>query len=78
MSPALRAAYTYALRPQPLNPMRPLPLLAALLTLAALVGCGTTTPLTLPPPPAASGAAAPAAAPTPTPAAASKPAEPRQ
>ena len=58
--------------------MRPLPRLAALLTLAALTGCGTRTPLTLPPQaqPAASGAAAPA--PTSAPNTGNKAAEPRQ
>jgi predicted small lipoprotein YifL len=33
-----------------MNPMRPLTLLAALLTVAVLAGCGTKTPLKLPPP----------------------------
>ena len=50
MSLALRAAYTYALSRSHMNPMRPLTLLAALLTLAMLAGCGTKTPLKLPSP----------------------------
>ena len=50
MSPSLRAAYTYGLSSSQLNPMRPLTLLAALLTLAMLAGCGTKTPLKLPSP----------------------------
>jgi predicted small lipoprotein YifL len=33
-----------------MNPMRPLTLLAALIALAVLAGCGTKTPLKLPPP----------------------------
>jgi predicted small lipoprotein YifL len=50
MSPALRAAYTCGFNPFHMNPMRPLPLLAALLAVALLAGCGTKTPLKLPPP----------------------------
>ena len=50
MSRGLRAAYTYAFSPSHMNPMRPLPLFAALLVLAILAGCGTKTPLKLPPP----------------------------
>jgi predicted small lipoprotein YifL len=50
MSPTLRAAYTCSFSPSDMNPMRPLPLLAALLALAILAGCGTKTPLKLPPP----------------------------
>lgn len=50
MSPAPRAAYTCNFSPFDMNPMRPLPLLAALLGLAILAGCGTKTPLKLPPP----------------------------
>ncbi len=60
--------------PSPMNLMRPLPRLAALLVVAAavvtLAGCGTKTPLRLPPPekPVASGTAAPAPLPAPAPA----------
>ena len=60
MSLAPRAAYTYALSPSQMNPMRPLPLFAALLALAVLAGCGTKTPLKLPTPaPSADKAAEP-------------------